>query len=313
MMAKKYLDRFSRVLALVVVVVFLTIASPGFLDRNNVLNILNQASLNVFIACGLTLTMLITGIDLSAGSILALTSCLAGSFFRSGSYLEMLIGLVVALGLGFFLGGLNGAAVSYLNLPPFLVTFGMQQIARGFAYLYMKGTIVNNFHERFLFWGKGDVLGIPTPVLVAAAVVLLLGFMLTRTTLGRQIYTVGSNRSAAKYSGISIHKTTIFAFGMSGMIAALAGLIYISRLNAAEAVIGEEFAQQAIAAAAIGGISFKGGSGSIYGTVIGALLLTVILNGMNRLGIPTQYQDLVTGIVIIGAVLMDRKSAKIRV
>lgn len=308
---KEILTRLSRVLALLFIFIALSILVDNFLEPKNLLNILNQASLNTMIAIGLTFTMLVSGIDLSAGSILALTSVLAATFFRADSVPSMALGIIIALSLGAFLGAINGTVVSYLSLPPFLVTFGMQQIARGVAYLYMSGNVFNNFDQRYLFIGKGDVLGIPMPVIIATVAVIIASLLLSKTTIGRKIYSVGANRSAAQYSGISTHKTTIFAFAASGFMAALAGLVYISRLNAAEAIIGENFSQQAIAAAAIGGISFKGGRGSVYGTVVGALILASILNGMNQLGIPTQYQNLVTGTAIIIAVLLDRTSARV--
>ena len=264
-MKRSHLEKFSRLLALILIVVFLSFANPRFLGMRNVMNILNQASLNIMLAVGMTFTMLIAGIDLSVGSVLALTSVLAARFFQSGSPVDMAIGVAVSLALGAFVGSLNGAAVVYLKLPPFLVTFGTQQIARGFAYLYMSGIIYNNFDAKFLFLGKGNVLNVPTPVIVVAVLLPIIGLLLNKTTMGRKIYMVGANRSSARYSGISIHHTSVFAYAMSGLMAALAGLVYISRLNAAEAVIGETFAQQAIVAAAIGGVSFKGGSGSVFG------------------------------------------------
>lgn len=310
-MQKSLFERFSRVLALVVIFVVLSIVLwPNFLQMRNILNILNQASLNVLIASGLALTMLLSGVDLSVGATVAFTTCLTASYFRSGSMLDMGIGIVMALVLGFLVGMVNGGIVTFLKLPPFLVTFGTQQIIRGLAYLYMDGAILNKFDEKFLFLGKGSVFGIPVPVIVATVMVLILSFVLKKCTIGRQLYYVGVNRSTAKYAGISIHKITLFAFGMSGLMAAMAGILYIARLDAAEPLIGEEFPLQAIAAAAIGGISSKGGSGKVAYTVIGALILTLIINGMNQLGVPTQWQNLVTGIVIIVAVLLDRQNIK---
>lgn len=307
---KNLLDWVSRLMALILIVAFLSYANPRFLNSRNLLNILNQASLNIILAIGLTFTMLIAGIDLSVGSVLALTSVLAARFFQTGTASDMILGVIIALSLGTALGALNGAAVMYLRLPPFLVTFGMQQIARGFAFLYMSGMIYNNFDQKFLFIGKGNIYGIPTPVVIVAGLLPLVALLLNKTTMGRKIYLVGANRSSARYAGIGIGKTTLFAYAMSGLMAALAGIIYISRLNAAEAIIGEAFALNAIVAAAVGGISFKGGSGSVFGTVLGALILTTIMNGMNLLKIPTEYQNLVTGMAIIVAVLLDRKAVK---
>ena len=304
------MDRFSRVLALVLIIVLLAVTKPHFLGYRNILNIMNQASLNIIIAVGMTYTMLLAGIDLSVGSILALTSVMAASFFQTGSVFDMVIGFVVAAGLGTFLGALNGAAIIYLRLPAFLVTFGMMQIARGLAFLFNSGIIYNNFDKKFLFLGKGNIFGVPTPVLVAVLVLGVFGLILAKTTMGRRIYLVGANYSSSRYSGISIAQTTMFAYAVSGFLAALAGLVYISRLDAAEAIIGEHFNLMAIAAAAIGGVSFSGGSGSVFGTVLGALILTTIMNGMNLHGVPTQYQNLAIGAAIILAVLLDRRSSR---
>ena len=232
-MNRTFLDRFSRVLALVLIVALLAVTKPHFLGGRNILNIMNQASLNIIIAVGMTFTMLIAGIDLSVGSILALTSVMAARFFQTDGVPDMIVGFIVALGLGAFLGALNGTAIVYLRLPDFLVTFGMMQIARGLAFLSNSGIIYNNFDRKFLFLGKGSIFGVPTPVVVAALILGLFGLILAKTTMGRRIYMVGANYSSARYSGISIGQTTIFAYAVSGLLAALAGLVYISRLNAA--------------------------------------------------------------------------------
>lgn len=307
----KLSETFSRVMALMIIFVLLSVACPNFLAIKNLLNICNQASLNVFIAIGMTMTMLIGGIDLSVGSVLALTSVVAARLFVSGDPMEMLLGVVLALVLGLALGAVSGTLTAYLNLPAFLVTFGMSQVARGLAYLYMNGNIFNKFDKKFLVLGKGKIFGIPMPIIIAITALTIMGILLKKTVTGRRIYTVGSNPSMAKYSGIYNNRVVVLCYAISGLFAAIAGLIYISRLDAAEATIGTSFANNAIAAAAIGGISFSGGKGNVLGTVIGALLLTLIQNGMNQLGITTEYQNLVTGMVIIIAVLLDRKSVKI--
>lgn len=307
----KLSETFSRVMALMIIFVLLSVVCPNFLGVRNLLNILNQASLNVFIAIGMTMAMLVGGIDLSVGSVLALTSVVAARMFVNGNPAEMALGIIIALALGLFLGAVNGTLAAYLSLPAFLVTFGMSQVARGISYLYMNGVIYNNFDEAFLILGKGKVFGIPMPILIAVAALAIMGVILKKTVAGRKIYTVGANPSMARYSGIHNNRTVVLSYAISGLFAALAGLIYISRLDAAEATIGTSFANNAIAAAAIGGISFSGGKGNVLGTVIGALILTLIQNGMNQLGITTEYQNLVTGMVIMIAVLLDRKSAKI--
>jgi len=299
--------KYSRVIALLGICAVIAALSPNFLTVSNLVNVLRQAALTAIIATGMTLTMLIAGIDLSVGSILALTTCLAADFLKPDLPIGyMFLGILIALGVGAFFGCLNGLAIVYLRLPDFLVTFGMMQVARGLAFLYMHGTVVNGFRDEFTFWGAGRLLGVPMPIIVAAAVVLLTYLLLKYTNFGREIYGIGAKRSVAIYSGLSVPRTTILVYSFSGFIVSLAGLLYIARLDAAESVIGEQFVLQAIAAAAIGGVSFDGGVGSVAGMVIGALILTVLSNGMNLLNISSLWQVAVTGAAIVIAVVLDR-------
>jgi ribose transport system permease protein len=301
------LSKLSRVIALALICTVLAALAPNFLTLSNLINVLRQASLLAIIAIGMTMTMLIKGIDLSVGSVLALTSCLsAGMLVAGSSVAEMLMGVTGALALGALLGCLNGIAVTTLKLHGFLVTFGMMQIARGLAYLYMQGTVISGFRSEFSFLGGGSVLGVPTPIIIAVVVVLVTHFLLTHTTFGRSVYGFGANESAARYSGLHLARTTILGYAFSGMTAALAGLLYIARLDTAEAQIGEQFALQAIGAAAIGGISFDGGVGSALGTVVGALIMAVLANGMNLLNVSSLWQTFVTGAAIVLAAIIDR-------
>lgn len=313
-MKKKFTipDSLSRLLAIVIISIGLSIAAPNFLTVNNILNIFNQASMNVFIAIGMMMTMLIAGIDLSVGSVVALSSVVAAPFFFSDSIASIGVGILVALAIGLICGLVNGSLVAYFNLPAFLVTFGVSQVARGISYLMMNGKVYNGFSKTFKVIGKARLIGkVQMPILIMLVCMLLMSIFLKKSNLGRKIYTTGANPSAARYSGINVRRITMLCYAMSGLFAALAGVIWISRLDAAEATIGASYANDAIAAAAIGGISFSGGRGKVVGTLLGAVLLTLIKNGMNQLGIPTEYQKLVTGGVIIIAVLIDRKSAKL--
>ena len=217
------------------------------------------------------------------------------------------------LALGAAMGAWNGLGVASRKRPPFLATYCVQQIARGLAYLLTEGLVYSNFTEEFKFIGGGYALGVPTPILFAAALLIAIGLMLKKTTLGRRIYAVGSKREGARYSGIKGKGKLLTAYTLSGLTAGIAGIVYTSRLNAAEPTIGTEFAQQAIAAAAIGGISFKGGHGNVFGVIIGAVILTLITNGMTLLGIDSNWQVGMTGAIIILSVLIDRNTAKKRV
>jgi len=311
---RAHIDALSRLAALVLIFAVIYATSPSFRTITNILNVLRMSSLTLMIATGIAMCMLVGGIDLSVGATIALTSILFGRYFQIGrSPAEMVMGMAGILGLGAFIGASNGFCVAYLRLPPFLATYGVQQIARGLAYLLTEGLVYSNFTEEFKFIGGGYVLGIPTPILFAAALLIAIGLMLNKTTLGRRIYAVGSNREAARYSGINVKGTLLTAYTLSGLIAGIAGIVYTSRLNAAEPTIGTEFAQQAIAAAAIGGISFKGGHGNVFGVIIGAVILTLITNGMTLLGIDSNWQVGMTGAIIILSVLIDRNTAKKRV
>lgn len=308
---QKHGDGLSRLTAVLVIFLALIVISPKFGETANLLNVLRVASLNLIIATGIALCMMVSGIDLSVGAVIALTTILFGPYFQMGrSPQDMVIGILGILVLSVIIGTVNGIIIAYLGLPPFLATYGMQQITRGLAYFLTSGAVFSNFTPQFQFLGAGYLLGIPMPVLFAALLLLIVGFVLNKTTLGRKIYAVGSNKDAARYSGINVNRTLVMTYMLSGLIAGFGGIIYISRLNAAEPTIGTEFAQNAIAAAAIGGISFKGGKGNVFGIIIGALILTFVTNGMNLLGINSDWQMGVTGAIIILAVLLDRSTAK---
>lgn len=311
---KNHIDTLSRLLVLIVMFLALIIISPSFGTATNILNVLRVSALTLMIATGISLCMLVGGIDLSVGATIALTSILFGRFFQIGRGIgEMVFGIVGILVLSAVIGAANGFCVAKLKLPPFLATYGIQQIVRGLAYLLTNGMVYSNFIEPFKFIGGGNIGGIHTPIIFAAILLVVVGLVLNKTTLGRRIYAVGSNREAARYSGINVDGTLLTAYILSSVIAGFAGIVYTSRLNCAEPTIGSEFAQEAIAAAAIGGISFKGGHGNIFGVVIGALILTLITNGMTLLSIDSNWQVGATGVIIILAVLIDRNTAKKKV
>jgi ribose transport system permease protein len=307
---KSRLDILSRLTALVVIFLSLVVVSPSFASFANIVNVLRITSLTLMMALGVALCMLVGGIDLSIGATIALTSVLFGRFFQEGqSTGSMLLGIAGMLLVSSLIGLANGASIAFLRLPPFLATFGIQQIVRGLAYLLTSGLVYSNFTEEFRFIGGGEVFGLPMPIIIASFLLAIISFTLNKTTFGYRIYAVGSNREAARYSGIHVNRTLIMTYVLSSLIAGIAGIVYTSRLNAAEPTIGTEFAQTAIAAAAIGGISFRGGSGNVLGIIIGALILTLISNGMTLLGIDSNWQVGFSGLVIILAVLADRNAS----
>lgn len=306
-MLRSYLGRFSRALALIVLCVVVAVAEPVFLTAGNLLNVARQASLLLGLSAGMTMVILVGGTDLSVGAIAALSSCVAAPFFLKGAGpLRIAAGLLVALAIGGIAGLSNGLMISGIGLPPFVATYGMNQLARGIALAYMAGHITYGFEPAFRYLGAGSFHRVPVPVVAAILVALVFHFILSRTVLGRQVYVVGARPSVAAFSGISVPGTMLRVYTLNGLVAAFGGLMFISRLNAAEAGLGETFALQAIGAVAIGGTSFRGGIGGVGGTVIGALIVTVLTNAMNLLGVSTLWQTAATGGVIILAVLLDQ-------
>ena len=302
-----YVSKYSRILLLVLICVGLTIATPNFLTFNNLLNVLQQSSLVLIMALGMLFAMLLgRGVDMSIGSTVALTSCIGALIMRMGQGpVFTALGVVAALALGIFLGVFNGVLIAYLKLPAILVTFGTREIIRGVAFFIMSDTVIVGLPRSILFMGTGRVWGIPMPIIIAAALTILAAFVLLKTGIGRRTYIVGANPSAANFSGIPVNRTLVLGFVISSLLATVAGLVFIGRLGAAEPQIGDAFAFQSVSAAAIGGVSFRGGTGSAGGVVIGALIITLLLNGMNLLNISSFWQGAVSGLIVIMAVLLD--------
>lgn len=297
-----------RLIALAIIVIALSFTTEAFLTPNNVLNVLRQTALLFLLASGLTIVILTAGLDLSVGANIGLSACLAATVIKStGS-----IGLAFAAGLGsgLLIGLANGGLIAFLRIPPFIATYGMLWILHGVTYWYMGGQTIHGFPADFRAIGSGYAWGIPIPVFLMLGFLLLGTVFLQRTRWGQEIYVVGANREAARLSGIPVNRRLVLAYAMSGSMAGLASLIFLARLNSAEGDIGEAMTLPAIAAVLIGGTSLFGGIGTITGTLIGALILTLILNGMNLLSINANWQPLVTGLIVIAAVYLDNLSNK---
>lgn len=308
MKGKDFLMKYSRIVILVLIMAGVSIASPDFLKPSNLLNVARQSSMLLIMSLGMTCAMLLgRGVDMSIGATLSLTSCVAAGFLRSNDTVgSVLIGIVIALVIGMFIGLINGVLISYLHLPAILVTYGVREIIRSVAFFYMDGDIISGFHKFVMFMGSGFAFGaIPTQIIIALVLTAATAWMLKHTRIGRELYVVGANPSAAKFSGLKAEKSVILGFVLSGALAALAGIVYLGRLGAAEAEIGNQFHFQCVSVVAIGGISFAGGAGSAWGAVIGALILNILINGMNLLNISSYWQGTVNGVIIIIAVLLD--------
>jgi len=295
-----------RLLAVALICVTLSLVSDAFLTANNLLNVLRQASLVFFMASGLTLVILTGKIDLSIGATVGLSACVAATIIKSTG--SPWLGAAAAIGIGGIVGLGNGLMVTKLRIPSFIATYGMLWVAQGATYYYMSGQSVYGFPAGFRALGSGYLLGIPIPIYLMIAFLVIGYFFTKRTTYGQQIYAIGANTVAARLSGIPVNSRLNLVFVLSGAMAGLASLIYLARLNSAEGDIGETLTLPTIAAVVIGGTSLFGGVGSLFGTFIGGLILTLILNGMNLLNLNANWQPLVTGLIVLLAVWLDMKT-----
>ncbi len=299
------LNKLGALLGLIIIMIGLSFASPHFLTFRNLMNVAQQSAINSLVASGMLLAILTAGIDLSVGSILALSISVSGILIVNmgwNSVLAVIIGLAVAA----LAGTTNGLVLTKLRLPhPFISTLGMMNVARGLALIITNASPVSGFPRWIQFIGSGYVGRIPFSFIMVLSIVVFFHFFLTRTTLGRQIYAVGGNREAARLSGIDTDKVRIMVYTLSGLMAGIAGLTLMGRVNAAYPLAGLAYETDAIAAVIIGGASFMGGVGNIWGTLIGAIMIAVIRNGLNLLGVSPDAQTIVIGLVIIGAVFVD--------
>ncbi len=255
----------------------------------------------------MTFVILTGGIDLSVGSILALSSALMGSFIKGG--MDPVFGIVLACLIGAALGSVNGLVITYGKVAPFIATLATMTIFRGLTLVYTNGNPISSLSEddRFLEFGQGYVAGLPVPAIMMLIMFFILWFILHKTPLGRKTYAVGGNEKVSFIAGIKINRIKIFAYTVTGFLCGMAGAILTSRLNSAQPTAGTGYELDAIAAVVLGGTSLSGGKGRIFGTIIGALIIGTLNNGLNILNVSSFYQQVVKGIVILLAVLMDRK------
>lgn len=316
---KEQLTKLQSLIALFVLCVVIAILSDKFLSVANSWNVLRQISVNICISVGMTLVVLTAGIDLSVGSILALCGAMTAGLLKNGIELPdqnlyigfTLLGAILAgLLMGSLLGWFNGWAITRFNVPPFVATLAMLTMARGFTMLYTKGFPINNLGSNFDYIGTGWFLGVPVPVWISLLVVLLAVFVTTKTPLGRYIYAIGGNENAARLSGINIKRIKMIVYTISGALAALGGLMVTARLDSAQPNAGTSYELDAIAAVVIGGTSLSGGKGSILGTVLGAVIIGVLNNGLVLLNVSPFWQQVVKGGVILLAVIIDKANSK---
>ena len=297
----------GALIALILLVIVIGVISPEFRTIDNFMSLMRQSSINGFIAFGMTCVILTDAIDLSVGSVLALSTALCAAAIKGG--MPVPLAMLMALVIGTALGAVSGILVTKGRLQPFIATLITMTVYRGLTQIFMNGKPISGLGDSFLlkFVGRGAVFGIPVPVILFIAVFILFTFLLGKTTFGRRIYATGSNATSAKLAGVNVNRTKLIAYAISGCMATLSGLILLSRMASTQPTLGTGYELDAIAAVALGGTSMSGGRGRIWGTFVGVLIIAVLNNGLNILGVSSYYQDVIKGIVILIAVLSDSK------
>lgn len=302
---KSYFKRNAGILiGLVALCVVISFRSDRFLTQDNIMNVLRQISSNMYLACAMTMILIAGGIDLSVGSIVAVTGVTAGTLLNMGVPIPLTI--LICLVLGGLYGTITGVIITNTTLPPFIVTYSMMQILRGATYVYTGGTTVRVDNRAFINLGTGYAFGfLPLPVVYLLIVFVIVFIVLNKTSLGRHIYAVGGNEKAAKFSGINVKKTRMFVYIFSGVMGALAGMVLCARSYSGNPLAGDGAEMDAIAACVLGGASMAGGYGFVGGTLIGALIIGLLNNGLNLMRIDSYWRIILKGIVILVAVYVD--------
>ncbi len=321
--SKYFKDNGAILIGLVAIMLLLQLLTAGSIDlsqglffkQKNILNVLRQVSINANLACAMTLVIILGGIDISVGSVIALSGVVTGgliAFNGWGVVPAVLMGVLVGVLFGVF----NGFLISTTPLPPFIVTLSTMNIARGIAYVYTGGSPIRVMSDEFNFIGSGYLGPIPMPVIYSALFIAITAYILNRTKLGRHIYAVGGNREAARFAGINTKRILFFAYAYSGLMAGISGVVLASRMFSGQPTAGAGQEMEAIAAPVLGGTSMLGGQGAMGGTVIGVLIMGALQNGLNLLGINSFWQYVVKGTVILLAVYIDvikKRTRKIKV
>lgn len=306
---RTWLARYGLVLALVALTLVLACTNPNFLKPQNLLTLLRQISINGLLAVGVTFVLLTGGVDLSLGSLVALAGVMTAHCAHPGDF-PVAVPVLAGILVGAAVGSVNGLIITKGAVPPFITTLGMMTAARGLALVASGGRPVSNLSREFLQLSQGTFLGLPLPVLVLALAAIGSHLILRNLRLGRHLYAVGGNEPAARASGISVDAVKVFAYVASGAMAGLAGVVQAARITTGQPNTGLMYELDAIAAVVIGGTSLSGGVGGIGGTILGVLLLGLISTGLDWMGVSSYYQQIVKGIIIVGAVWLDRRGRK---
>jgi len=311
--AGEFFKKSSVYLILLFLFVVFSLLAPRFLSVSNLINVLLQTSIVAMLAIGQTIVMLTAGIDLSVGMVAVFCGAVAAGLVTGygwGLNLGSLTVFILTLILGSLLGGVSGALVVLGNLPPFVATLAMMAIAQGLTLVFTQGKPIAGLPESFVFIGSGSVLGIPFPIILLFIAGALAYLLLTRTSFGLHIYAIGGNKEMARLAGVNVRRVELGAYILSGLTAALAGLILTGRLASAQPNVGAELNLESIAACVLGGTSLFGGTGNVLKTIVGALIMGTLANGMNLMGIPSYPQLVIKGLVFIAAVALDILSSR---
>ena len=293
----------AQLVFLVLLVIIMCFATPIFLQPSNLLNVMRQVSTNMCIACAMTMVLIIGGIDLSVSSVMAVAGMVASYMSIAGA--PFFICALVGLLCGAFVGLINGLLMAYTNMAPFIVTYATQSIVRGLVYVITVAGTLRLTDEAFLQFGGGYLGVFPRPVIYMVIIMIITTLILSRSALGRHMYAIGGNPKAADFAGINTRKVKIFIYTITGICAALSGLILTSRNTSMQPSLGNGAEMDAIAAVVLGGTSMFGGQGAVFGTIIGAFIIGIINNGLNLLGMDSFFQYIAKGIIILAAVYMD--------
>ncbi|KIL40356.1 sugar ABC transporter permease [Gordoniibacillus kamchatkensis] len=301
--------KYGLVLVLLAAIVFLSLFSDAFLTLDNIMNVLRQVSINGILAVGMTLVILTAGIDLSIGSVMAVAAVIAASIVHVNPGLTI-VAVIAGMIAGGLLSSVSGTMTAKLSVAPFIATLAIMTVARGIALIYTNGRPIVIEAPSFLFLGQGSIGPVPFPVIVFAVICALVAILLNKTKFGRYVYAIGGNENATKISGINVAKVKILVYIVNGFLAGLAGVLLASRISSGQPNSGLGYELDAIAAVVIGGTSLFGGVGTITGTIVGVLIIGVINNGLNLLDVSSYYQQIVKGLIIAGAVILDQRSKR---
>jgi len=282
----------------------LSVRTPVFLTSNNLLTVLRQISHNMFLALGMTMVIVLGGIDLSVGALVAMTGTMTVGFIVLQG-MPIWLGVILGLVIGTLCGLINGTIIAFFKFPAFIVTLATMNIVRGAAYLYCGGKTTRIVDEAFVGIGTGALGPIPYPVIYMIILIAVFSFLLNRTKLGTYIYAIGGNREAARLSGVPIKSVEIAVFTITGFLASFAGIVLAARMYSGQPSVGDGNEMNAIAACVLGGISMSGGVGSVGGTILGVILIGIINNGLNLLNVSSYWQLVAKGVIILFAVMVD--------